>query len=106
MHSDSVSLAEETYAFTAAFEVADTEHNHLRGNLYLRATLHPQAPYMQPVTITRYGSMIPKPFSSRLATELWRLVPFASWVFPDLSVCTKLVEIQLFDKFSTKQFPL
>ena len=50
--------------------------------------------------------MIPKPFSSRLATELWRLVPFASWVFPDLSVCTKLVEIQLFDKFSTKQFPL
>lgn len=92
----------EYYQIEAVFEVAMTEHNYERGNLYMQTEFHSYKQSMPKLTVARSGFLEPKGSFMLTLRDLIRMVPFSSYFFSYIQ--TEQVTIRIFEKFENASF--
>ena len=69
----------EFYQIDVIFDVAMTQHNYERGNLYIQSEFKSYRKGMKPLVVARTGFMDPKGSFTLLFKEMISLLPFSNY---------------------------
>lgn len=99
-----IRMDDEYYAIEIVFEVAMTQHNFERGNIFVQSQFNSYRKGLKPLIVSRTGFLNPQSSLKLMVRDIVSLIPYAAeWLgCPN----TQFITIKIFDKFDNDDFGL